>query len=256
MHRFFLPDPPEEPTTLVLSGDEASHASKVLRVKTGEEVMVLDGKGRRFLTCIDNLARKELHLRVLRIEQVPPPHARLTLFQAVTKPKSMEWIVEKATELGAFCIQPVLSERVVTRISEADRGRKVEKWRRTAVEALKQCGNAWLPAIHPPLPIPAVLSDLSKGQVQLLASLSPTAEHVRDALANAADTKPAGISSDVGIWVGPEGDFTTSEAAQLDRAGAIPITLGRQVLRSETAAVAALAMTASELEYHSSHLHK
>jgi 16S rRNA (uracil1498-N3)-methyltransferase len=245
MHRFFLPDPPGTADPLRLTGHEAAHAARVLRLKPGDPVTVLDGQGARYLGRLSAVTRNNVALRVEQVERVDRPTIELTLFQAITKPKSMDWIVEKATELGVHRIQPVITERVVTKLGETGEPRKREKWKRTAIEALKQCGGAWLPAIELPRRLTDLLETGNPPSLQVVSCLDASAPPVRRALDGLNQT--GSLPARVGAWVGPEGDFTSEELSQLTRAGAIPVTLGRQVLRSETAAVCLLALLSHEL---------
>jgi 16S rRNA (uracil1498-N3)-methyltransferase len=242
MHRFYNPDFHPQPGPLTLTDNEASHAVRVLRVQPGTEVTVLNGKGVRALARVRGVARKQVDLEVQTIEEAPRPKLEITLLQALTKPASMDWIVEKATELGVHRVQPILAERVVSRLDEHEAAKKVEKWQRTAIEALKQCGGTWLPTIELPRTLARVLQDTRPLQCQFVASLSAQAGELRHSLAQLNLSGESSSPSLVGVWVGPEGDFTEEETAALVAAGAIPITLGNTVLRSETASVCAVTL--------------
>jgi 16S rRNA (uracil1498-N3)-methyltransferase len=219
----------------------------VLRVQPGTEVTVLNGQGIRARARVREVARKQVELEVQTIEEAPRPNLEITLFQALTKPASMDWIVEKATELGVHRLQPILTERVVSRLDEREAARKVEKWQRTAIEALKQCGGAWLPSIEPPRTPARILQNTTSLQCQFIASLAPEAGVLRTCLQQLHLPTEAALPIRVGIWVGPEGDFTEEETAAIVTAGAIPITLGNTVLRSETASICAMTLVRYEL---------
>ena len=153
--------------------------------------------------------------------------------------------MEKATELGAYRIIPILSQRVVSTPEKPER--KLERWNLTAIESIKQCGSPWLPAIERPVKLQdAIKNDLSF-DLSLVASLQPGAKHPKywlDTL-NSSSAK----TTDIAIWVGPEGDFTPEEVALLEHAGARPITLGDLVLRVETAAIYCLSMLNYEMQW-------
>jgi len=240
MHRFHIPDLNGQSTLLTLTGSEATHAIKVLRVQQGDTVTALNGRGTRAVTRVLQATRKQVDLEVQNVEQAAQPVFECTLFQAVTKSRSMDWVVEKVTELGIHSIQPVLSERVVSKLDHEEAARKAAKWQRTAIESLKQCGGPWLPCIMPALPLGTALEQGAGIPLHLMGSLSPEAKELRWALRSKALTKNPTSPMRVGIWIGPEGDFSPEEAVKLRSAGAIPITLGRNTLRSETAAVCAL----------------
>jgi 16S rRNA (uracil1498-N3)-methyltransferase len=189
MHRFYLPPGQCHPPLLTLTGGEAHHARDVLRLKPGDEVAVLDGAGREFSCAVRALARREVTLAVRGTRVAAPPPARITLAQAIPRGKLFESIIQKATELGVAAIIPLLSERVATRLDAAAARDKAEKWRQTAIEAIKQCGQPWLPQVLEPLSLPDLLArkDLDErahpdtAPTQFDASLSPpSGERVRE----------------------------------------------------------------------------
>src|ERR1035438_1032547 len=153
MHRFYLP--PERCTgaALRLDGREAHHALHVLRLQRGELVAVLDGVGNEFLCAVETSSRNAVTLSVSLKNFTPPLPCSLTLLQAVPKGKIVDSIIQKAVELGARRIVPLLTVRVVMHLDEEDAADKREKWQQVAIEAIKQCGAAWLPKIEAPMTI-------------------------------------------------------------------------------------------------------
>src|ERR1043166_6052051 len=151
MHRFYLPPDECRGTSLMLRGREAHHALHVLRVREGERVTVLNGVGSELQCEITGQMRGALPLRVLNRKVFPAPLCAITLLQAIPKGKIMESIIQKATELGVSRIVPILSERVVTQVDAAGAEAKGHKWQQVAMEAIKQCGSAWLPKVEAPL---------------------------------------------------------------------------------------------------------
>jgi len=246
MHRFYLPAAKCRPPLLELTGREAHHAREVLRLEKGDRVTVLDGAGRRFLCEVRASDRQRVSLAVTEVSTAPAPAARVTLIQAVPKGKMMESIIQKATELGVARVVPLLSERVATRLGGAEAREKAEKWRQCAIEAIKQCGQAWLPEVEEPLSLPALLAGGASFELALVGSLQGDGRHPRlffDAFQARHGRRP----QSVGAWIGPEGDFTGEELDMIRAAGARPIDLGPLVLRSETAAVCTLAVINYEL---------
>jgi len=247
MHRFYLPPEASHSGDLLLRGSEAHHALHVLRVRPGERVMVLDGKGLERTCTVLQANRDSLVLQPLERREVPPPAYQTTLLQAVPKGKLFESIVQKATELGAFEIVPLLSERVVVRLEGRDVPEKAAKWQGVAVEAIKQCGSAWLPKVAPPQTIKEFLGRGSNYDLALVGALQGIAEHPRKYLREfeeAHGRRPRTIC----VWIGPEGDFTPAELALIQNAGGLPISLGPLVLRTETAATYALSFLNYELQ--------
>jgi len=247
MHRFHLPPGECRSQTLTLTGREAHHALQVLRVRGGERVTVLDGAGTEFLCDVRNVSRGVVGLEIVESQRIPPPPCQITLLQAIPKGKMMEDIIEKATELGAHRIVPILSERVTTRLDDRSAADKVDKWRLVASEAIKQCGNAWLPRVDAPITLSQFLALKENVELGLIASLQddrrPAREHFQKFRADHGR-----LPTSVWVWVGPEGDFTPAEVQAIRHAGALPITLGRLVLRCETAAVCCLAILNYELQ--------
>jgi 16S rRNA (uracil1498-N3)-methyltransferase len=247
MHRFFVPPDQAQKPILTLSEAEAHHALHVLRVRKGERVVVLDGAGHELLCEVDDADRSTVSLRVVQKQSLPPLPYRLTLAQAVTRTKTMDLIVQKATELGAHCIVPIVSERSVSQIEEESAAAKLEKWLATTVEAVKQCGSPWLPKLEPPQTVQKFLASSERFDLSLLASLQPDARHPRQYFQSFA-TERHGMPKTVCVWVGPEGDFTPAEINAIRQAGTFPITLGQLVLRSETAAIYCLSVLNYELQ--------
>ena len=158
MHRFYLPPAQSQGDQLTLADGEAHHALHVVRVRRGERVVVLDGVGHELLCEVRDTDRHTVTLTVTQRNSIPPLPYRLLLAQAVTKGKTMDVIVQKATELGVHRIIPILSERSVPHVEEESAPAKVEKWEVAAIDAVKQCGSAWLPQIDFPLMVQAFLA--------------------------------------------------------------------------------------------------
>jgi 16S rRNA (uracil1498-N3)-methyltransferase len=247
MHRFYLPPEQCQEPRLFLTGREAHHAEHVLRVRRSDRVVVLDGAGHEFLCEVQECGRHEVTLALIEQRSQPVPPCRLTLLQAVPKGKIMEAIIQKATELGVSRIVPLLSERVVPQIEDKTGAHKVEKWRLAAIEAIKQCGSAWLPAVNPPLPPKQFLARAESPEMSLLASLQSGSRPTRDYF-RAFYAKFGRMPQSVSVWVGPEGDFTPNETLLIKANGALPITLGRLILRTETAAIYCLSILNYELQ--------
>ena len=248
MHRFYLPPEQCSEPTLVLSGREAHHGAEVLRLRRGERVTVLDGVGGELLCDVAEVERRQIKLRVVTRHEIPPLPYQITLLQALPKGRAFESIIQKATELGAFRILPLLSERVVAAPSgDKDTAAKIEKWRVIAVEALKQCGSGWLPRIEPPMTPKQFLARNESFELPLLASLHVGARHPREYFA-AYRAEWGRLPRSVGVWIGPEGDFTPEEVAIITAGGARPMTLGRSVLRTDTAATFCLSIVNYELQ--------
>jgi len=247
MHRFYLPPAECQQQPLTLSEREAHHALNVLRIRPGERVAVLNGAGVEMLCEVQEAGRRAVTLKVVQTHTLARRPYAVTLLQALTKGRTMELIVQKATEIGAHRIVPILSARSVAQIEADDAANRIDKWKATAVEAIKQCGCPWLPSVEPPQTPQAFLARDDKFELSLIASLQGDAlhpgAHFQSFLAECR-RRPASVC----VWVGPEGDFTPAEINAIRSSGARPITLGPLVLRSETAAIYCLSIINYELQ--------
>ena len=225
MARFYLP-PEAWLADPVLTGDEARHASQVLRLKSGDTVAVFDGFGRRACAEIRSISRDQVALELGEILQSRPPQPAITLAQAIPKGKNMDLIVQKSVELGIAAIQPLVTRFTVVQPGEG----KSEKWRRNALEACKQCGQDTLPEIAEPLTFERWIEKQADAPgLKIIASLALGAISLREVLKNHPSTTRATL------LVGPEGDFAPTETTAALEAGFIPISLGTIILRVETA---------------------
>ncbi len=246
MHRFYLPPESCRNNSLRLDGREAHHALHVLRLKRGERVAVLDGAGNEFLCAVENAAKDSVTLAVEKTNFTPALPCPITLLVAVPKGKIIEGIIQKAVELGASRIVPLLTGRVVMQLDGEGAESKREKWRQVAIEAVKQCGAAWLPAVAAPQTIAEFLARGEKMELPFVGSLQTARRHPREWLEEFQQQHGRRPHSS-GVWIGPEGDFTLDELQIIEASGAKPITLGALTLRVETAAIYCLSFLNYEL---------
>ena len=247
MHRFFLPPVQSNAANLVLTGREAHQALHVLRLRRGEQVTILDGAGTRLVSEVVDCGRDVVCLQVLQRTATAAPRCRVTLLQALPKGKIIEDIIQKATELGVSRVVPLLAERTTARLDGEAGRKKAAKWQAVAIEAIKQCGLAWLPTIEPPVPPEEFLRRQETFDLSLIASLRPGSRPAREYF-QLFKREHRQAPRSVCLWVGPEGDFTPAEVDGAEAAGALPITLGPLVLRVETAAVYCLSILNHELQ--------
>ena len=248
MHRFYVSPEDWDPRSLSLRGAEAHHARDVLRIKAGEKVVLFNGKGREITAEIASLAQDEIRLRKLHEAETPPLGCRIVLGQAIPKGKNMELIVQKAVEIGAAEIAPIVSDRTIVQLDSENAAQKQIKWQQTAIEAAKQCGQNWLPRVHAPRKLAEFFSTTpaQSFDLRLIGSLQPDAQHLKKILetyCNEHGDRPRSVL----MLVGPEGDFTPAELALARRYGCQPITLGPIILRVETAAIYCLSVLSYEL---------
>jgi len=241
MHRFYLSREEWQGNRLTLTGSEAHHALHVLRVACDEEVTVLDGAGQQVLAAVREMTRASVQLEVLRRTQSPPPSCEITLLQAIPKGRIIEDIIQKATELGVHRIVPLLSEHVVMRLDSEGVAAKAEKWQQVAIEAVKQCGQVWLPKVESPRTFKDYLSTGERFELALIGALHGGAQPPRTCF-DQFRRQHSRLPQTVALWIGPEGDFTPGEIAAAKEAGARPITMGDLILRVETAAIYGLSL--------------
>jgi 16S rRNA (uracil1498-N3)-methyltransferase len=246
MHRFYLPPEHCAGAALRLHGREAHHALRVLRVKYGEMVAVLDGIGNEFLCTVDTCSRDAVGLSVSLKNFSPAPPRSVTLLVAVPKGKIIEDIIQKSVELGAGRVVPLLTERVATHLDAGAAAEKRGKWQQVAIEAIKQCGALWLPKIETPVTIQEFLSRPEKIELSLVGSLQTERRHPRECFQE-FEAKHGCRPQSAAVWIGPEGDFTLEELNAIQNSGAQPVSLGKLVLRVETAAVYGLSILNYEL---------
>lgn len=244
MHRFHLA--PEAWDSGRLDADESHHCLNVLRLEPGDRLTVFDGAGREATAALREAAggRATLELGPASVSARPP--VSLTLAQAVPKGKNMDLIVQKAVELGAAAIVPLLSDRTVVQLDPAEARRKQEKWAEVALEACKQCGQNFLPTVAEPVAPRHFLESGARFDLRLVASLQPDARPIKRVLAEYAAAS-GGPPTSVVVLVGPEGDFTPAELALAKTHGCLPVTLGPIILRTETAAIYCLSVLGHEL---------
>jgi len=237
MSRFFVPKEFIKGNSIYITGVEAHHILDVMRLKVSDEVVVFDGTGTEYAGIVKAADRRSLEVliksrRVSSAGRTPS----ITLVQAITKKDKMDYIAEKATELGVSRIVPVTTERTIPEWSDAKKAGIVERWRKIAQEAAKQCGRSDIPEISPITEFrDAIDPTAAVGELKLIAVLSDKAIKLKDVLKN-------NNCKNIVIAIGPEGDFTQGEAEDALKAGFKIVNLGPLTLKSDTAGLAALSM--------------
>ena len=234
MHRFYVPELGSE-NHVWLDGAEVRHLSRVLRVCVGDEVGVFDGSGIECLGVVEQVDRSRAKIAILERERVDrDPKVAVTLGCAIVKSQAMALVIEKCAELGLRELVPVEAQRGVPKVSKKETAH-LERWRRYAIEASKQCGRTTLTRIAAPRSLRAFLAGAGDFDLALVCSTDEQAPPMRQVL-----VKHHSVSS-VGYLVGPEGGFEPEELSDAQDYGLIPVSLGKPTLRTETAAAAALA---------------
>ncbi|MFQ5945420.1 MAG: RsmE family RNA methyltransferase [Anaerolineae bacterium] len=284
MHRFFVPPDWLRSDEAVLHGPAVHQIRNVLRLRAGEEIMVLDNSGwqhRIHLTLVD---REEVRGRIVQKTLAPSePRTKITLYQAVLKGRSFEFVLQKGTELGVVAFVPVVSQRTIIASLDNVTSDRQERWRRIIQEAAEQSGRGRMPELQGPLMLRQAWEAASQGGATLVASPAHRKEEAgarskrRSRQSDGGDGRrgsakrgsgQATRSGDrdvtawplgkalrdgrhppfsVNLFIGPEGGFTRRELAEGSRYGAVPVTLGPRVLRAETAGLVAATAILYEL---------
>ena len=243
MHRFYIPSSRCRGDRMVLGEGESHHATRVLRVESGDSVEVLDGMGRQYSCRVIEARKSVVTLTVVSERSTPKPSFNVTLVAGIPKGQLFDDMVEQAVELRVSRIIPLVTERGNVRFDPASGRAKQEKWQICAIEAIKQCGSLWLPDVQLPTSFKQCLDRIKPQEVAIVGSLHSGTVEVGQVLDEARDRKACAVS----IWLGPEGDFTVTEMQQLIARGAKPVTLGPLVLRCATAALSLLSVVTHDL---------
>lgn len=217
-------------------GEDAKHIATVLRLKTGDGILVCDGENGQYSASIIGGEKGEIELALgehalLETE----PCISVTIYQALPKPDKMDLIIQKCVELGAYALVPVQTERSVPRL-ESSSGAKLERWRKIAREAARQSGRGIIPHVWPPLLFAEMREKAASHDIFLAAYENEENNMLAEVIARKRDAK------DIGVFIGPEGGIAPQEADALRSMGAFCVSLGRRTLRTETAGMAVLAM--------------
>ena len=238
MNRFFADERGVQDGVAYLNAGDSRHAVRVLRLGEGDEVELVCAP-HRYLASIEEAGEDSVRVRVREMLALTEPRTRVTLYQGLPKAEKMEWIVQKATELGACAVQGVAMERCVVKLDGRDAEKKAERWQKIAREAVKQCARVDVPQVRAPQRLTALREELAALDVLIVPWEDARDGSVRDALALFAQRE----TLNVGVLIGPEGGIAPREAEWLrEAAGGRLVTLGPRILRTETAALAALTL--------------
>jgi len=241
MARFYIPQPRIENGMLSVEGDEVKHIRKVLRLKSGDEISVFDGLGREFEGAI---VKEGLSAVVIGIKNVysstRDSPLEVTLAQSLLKGEKMDYLIQKATELGIEEIVPFLSSRSVPFLEKSKRIERLQRWKRIAVEASKQCGRRVVPEIEFLQYYPEMLQRATPDSLRLIL-WEREGVKLKEILERPKERKK------IFFVVGPEGGFSEGEVDEAKGSGFTPVTLGRRILRAETASLCLLSILQYEL---------
>lgn len=244
MYQFFTTSDNTRGTHIRLTGEDVNHIKNVLRLKTGEVIKISDGMGKEYICEIDTLESEFVDAKIIDIEgscsELP---VELVLFQGFPKGDKMELIIQKAVELGAKKIVPIMTKRSVVKLDEKKAQKKVERYQAIAMAAAKQAKRGVIPEIAPVMTFQEALSYGKTLDMNLIPyEEAKGMQHAKEVIKSVREKKS------LGIFIGPEGGFEAEEVQQAMDIGAIPISLGHRILRTETAGMTVLSIIMFELE--------
>lgn len=239
---FFVPSECIASPTISITGDLLIHLRDSLRITAGEIVLFGDGASHRYRTEVTEVSKRAITGRILETVQEPPRHTpRLILGQSLLKGEKMDWVIQKAVELGVDELVPVESRHSIVQL-RADRiDSQIARWQRIALEAAQQSEQWRLPTIAPPQSLEAVLKSRVTGTVALMLAERLEGKSVRTV------ELPQDATGSVLILIGPEGGWSKEEMRMAEQAGIEQVTLGPHILRAETAAIATISILQSRL---------
>lgn len=242
-HFFVVPDQVRD-GYIEITGSDVNHMKNVLRMKTGEQLEISDGNNKKYLCEIESLEADKVTARILEEREAENElPSKLYLFQGLPKSDKMELIIQKAVELGVWEVIPVATKRAVVKLDQKKAAKKRERWSGISESAAKQAGRNVIPEIKQVMNFREALSYAKSLDVLLIPY--ELAEGMQDTKERIQAIQPG---QSVGIFIGPEGGFEQEEVKLAMEAGAYPITLGRRILRTETAGMTMLSVLMYHLE--------
>ena len=243
MPKFFTARENISDNELIINNEDVNHISRVLRLKEGDKITVCDGQGYDYNVTIKTIEPKEIICSIdEKINCDTEANISVTLFQGIPKAGKMDYIIQKTTELGIVRIVPVALERCVVKLeNQKAEAKKQERWQKLANSAAKQSGRGSVPEITMPVSLDTALKMASELDLCFAPYECEEQKHLKEVLTSKENVKT------IGFIIGPEGGFDVSETEKIKSAGFETVTLGRRILRTETAGEAVLAMVMYEL---------
>ena len=229
---------------IAITGDDVHHLARVMRAQIGDVITVVDAAGQAAEMAVTELTRDAVHLRMQRVLPAETEDREVVLVQALLKGEKMDFVVQKAAELGAVCVCPIMTEHVVVRYDAKKAAAKAARWQKIADEAAKQCGRRMLMRVAPIVSLTELLRDPAYIGAADTATVFCYEQEERQSMRTVLGGTEA---RRVTLIVGAEGGFSPAEAAAVTAAGGQPVSLGHRILRAETASLTALAVTQYEL---------
>lgn len=246
MRRFFT-DPENISGTCAKIVEDANHITRVLRMNIGDNIIIFDGSGYEYAASLTSIDKDVCEAKIIsKVYSNQEPKVKVTIYQCLPKSDKMDGIIQKAVELGAFAIVPVMADRCISKLDNTKKTtEKVRRWNKIAVSAAKQCGRGILPEVRNPISFRQAISALNDTELPIM----PYEEMGHSGIASLRSTLSASENvNEIGILIGPEGGFSDAEAAYAKESSIHMIGLGKRILRTETVSSAILAAILYEFE--------
>lgn len=244
MYHFFVTPAQIRDGYAVITGQDVNHIRNVLRMQAGEQVEIRDGISRNYKCRLEEIEAEQVRARILSVDEDSSElPARLYLFQGLPKSDKMELIIQKAVELGVYRIIPVSTRRAVVKLDQKKEEAKLKRWNAIAESAAKQSGRMLIPEVSRVMNLQEAYRYAKEFDLNLIPY--ELAEGMTETRQILSEVRPG---MQIGIFIGPEGGFDTEEVEAAVGAGIHPITLGRRILRTETAGLTALSILMFMLE--------
>lgn len=244
MHHFFTDPSQVQGDKIEIEGTDVNHIKNVLRMKIGEKVQISDQSGKNYSCELEAFEAGKVRFQILEErESENELPSRIYLFQGLPKSDKMEWIVQKAVELGVYEVIPVATHRAVVKLDEKKAVKKIARWNAIAEGAAKQSGRDVIPCVKEVMSLENALSYAAS--LDLILMPYEDAEGMEKTRRVIGQIKPG---QSIGIFIGPEGGFEETEVQKAQKSGAVPVTLGKRILRTETAGLTVLSILMYHLE--------
>lgn len=241
--RFFVPSEQISKSIITISGSDAFQIKNVLRLNVKDGLTVLDGTGKVYASKIRSVEKGRVTLDIISTRSEKSElETKVTLIQSIPREAKMDLIIQKCTELGMFRMIPVVSERTIIKLDGKKKAERGNRWQRIAKEASEQSGRGIVPAILPICALENALKEAQHHEVKLIPWEMEEKLSIKDALLEDNEAKH------IALAIGPEGGFSANEVKLAMEYGFRPVTLGKRILRTETAGMAALSMINYEFE--------
>ncbi|MDD7403472.1 MAG: 16S rRNA (uracil(1498)-N(3))-methyltransferase [Butyribacter sp.] len=245
MYRFYIANEQILENEITIFGSDVNHIRNVLRLDEGDWVVACDGQGKDYVSRIQSMDKENVVLHIEKVQETGTElPTKITLFQGVPKKDKMEFIIQKAVELGVYEIVPVMMKRCVVRFhDEKKMQKKQERWQTIAEAAAKQCDRGIIPQVHMPVTMEEAFDMARTLEYNMIPyELQEGINQSREIVTHACSRES------VGIFIGPEGGFEEKEVEQAVACGVEPITLGKRILRTETAGMAILSIMMFQMQ--------